>query len=294
VTKTQKLLTAAILSAPILAGIILYMGESSESKAGNPLKKIGLVRIVDEIMASEDYVRQLREMLDDKTIAGVIVRIDSPGGAVAPSQEIFAEMMRFRENAKPLVVSMGNIGASGAYYIAAPAMKIFANPGTITGSIGVIMHFPQYYKLLDKVGVKMQTIKSGAFKDIGSPDREITPAERIYLQQFIDDTYEQFIEDVSKARGMNLDTVRRIAEGRIYTGRQAVKAGLIDSLGGFQVALEYLRDYLDLPGKTKVIEKRGRANAFRDLFVEEFFDKLPIIRHFNRRGIGSYFLLESQ
>jgi protease-4 len=296
VKRSQIVWLSAIIVAPVIMGVILYLRESSDIDSGtmgNPLKKIGLVRIINEIFTSEDYIRQLHELRTDKTIAGVVLRIDSPGGAVAPSQEIFAEVMRYREDDKPLVVSMGNVAASGGYYIAAPAMRIFANPGTITGSIGVIISFPQYYKLLEKIGVKLQTIKSGEFKDVGSPSRELTAKERLYLQQFIDDTYDQFITDVSTARGMSVDSVRELADGRIYTGRQAAKLGLVDSLGGFEEAITYLRKYIGLSEKTKIIEKRRRTSVFRDLFVEEFFDKLPLVRSLNKRA-GGYFMLDAQ
>jgi protease-4 len=291
----DKLLVAAILAAPIVIGLFLYIGESADNAAlvaGNPLKKIGLVRVINEIISAEDYVRQLRELREDKSVAGVLLRVDSPGGAVAPSQEIFSEVLRYRAQSKPLIVSMGSVAASGGYYIASPATRIFADPGTITGSIGVIMRFPQYYRLMDKIGVKMETIKSGTFKDVGSPDRDMTPRERGYLQQFIDDTYDQFIEDVANARGMDIDTVRTLAEGRIYTGRQAITVGLIDTLGGFQDALDYLRESLNLPEKTKVLEKRRHGDFLSDFLAEELFDKIPLIRSL-RPQPGSYFILDN-
>jgi protease-4 len=285
----DKLLVAAILAAPIVIGLFLYIGESADNAAlvaGNPLKKIGLVRVINEIISAEDYVRQLRELREDKSVAGVLLRVDSPGGAVAPSQEIFSEVLRYRAQSKPLIVSMGSVAASGGYYIASPATRIFADPGTITGSIGVIMRFPQYYRLMDKIGVKMETIKSGTFKDVGSPDRDMTPRERGYLQQFIDDTYDQFIEDVANARGMDIDTVRTLAEG------QAITVGLIDTLGGFQDALDYLRESLNLPEKTKVLEKRRHGDFLSDFLAEELFDKIPLIRSL-RPQPGSYFILDN-
>jgi protease IV len=196
-TPRQKTILILLLCAPVMIGLALIALENSHS-VRNPVfaemqsKKIGLVRIVDIIYSSENYVWQLEELRKDKSIGGVLLRIESPGGAVAPSQEIYKEILRYRQDDKPLVVSMGNVAASGGYYIACPAMKIFANPGTLTGSIGVIFRFPQYYKLLDKVGIKMETIKAGRNKDIGSPHREMTKEERTLLQGLIDDTHEQF------------------------------------------------------------------------------------------------------
>lgn len=291
----QKFFIAAVLLAPIIIGVFLLIkGDKSQSAVvgGSFTKKIGLVSIINEIIVSETYVKQLREMRSDRSIAGVILRIDSPGGAVAPSQEIYSEVMRFRNENKPLVVSMGNIAASGGYYIASPAMKIFANPGTITGSIGVILRFPQYYKLMDKIGVNMETIKSGEYKDVGNPNRSLSKKEREYLQKFLDDTYNQFIEDVSRARQMEVDSVMPMADGRVFTGRQAKEIGLIDSVGGYQDAVSFLKSHLGLPEKTKIVEKKRHSSFLKEILLEELFKKVPFI-HSIARPLGSYYLFES-
>ena len=228
-TKKQKIAIGAILATPIVLGIVLMSvnNESTSLKFSTfSSHKVGLVQISDVIYSSEDYVKQLRDLREDDAVAGVILRIDSPGGAVAPSQEIFEEVMKFRDVNKPLVVSMGNLAASGGYYIASPAFKIFANPGSVTGSIGAIMSFPHYYKLLDKIGVDVEVIKAGELKDVGSPHRELTPRERAYLQALIHDIHLQFIEDVSRARSIKIDSLLPIADGRIFTGRQALGPGL--------------------------------------------------------------------
>jgi len=295
VTTRQKLTIVGILVAPVLLGLVLMsLRQSQESSfiLTPPGKKIGLVRIFDIIYSSENYVWQLRELRKDKSVAGVIVRIESPGGGVAPSQEIYAEVMRYRDEGKPLVVSMGNIAASGAYYLASPASKIFASPGTLTGSLGVILSFPQYYELMDKIGVKMETIKAGKFKDIGTPNREMSKDERRLLQDMIDDTHDQFITDVSVARSMDIDSLRKLCDGRIFSGRQALSLGLIDTLGGFEDAVGFLRAQVGLSEKAKMMEKRRRHSLWKDVLVQDMFEKLPFLRLARRPG-GAYYLLES-
>jgi protease IV len=255
-TSRQKISIAGILALPVILGIVLVIGRSSSSSLSPKVfKKIGLVQVTDVILASEPYVKQLRELREDDGIAGVLLRIDSPGGAVAPAQEIYQEALKFR-GVKPLVATFGNVAASGGYYIASPALRIFANPGSITASIGVIFRFPQYFKLMDKLGISMQVLKSGGVKDMGSAQREMTPQEKKLFQDMLDNIHEQFIMEVSRARGMNSDSLRPIADGRIMTGQQALAARLIDTLGSFEDAADYLKNYLGLSQSTAVIEKK--------------------------------------
>jgi protease-4 len=285
-----------IILLPVVAGIIALtssnngIGKSIDLSSGRG--KIGLVRLVDIIMSSEVYVQQLEELRNDETIDGVILRIDSPGGAVAPSQEIYQEVMRYRLAKKPLIVSMGNIAASGGYYIASSATRIFSNPGTITGSIGVIFQFPQYYKLLDKVGVKVTTFKAGEFKDIGNPNREISEKEKLYIQALLDNTHEQFIHDVSVARCMDIKKLRLLANGKIFTGQQALDAGLVDTLGGYSDAVAYLKKLLNLPNKTKVVEKIKTTDFLKDMLSGKLAALFPWTK--NRFvPAGCYYLLEN-
>jgi protease IV len=294
VTKRQKITIGVILGAPVVLGIVLMTFNAMLPSSGISMlsqKKIGLVKVTDVIYSSEEYVRQLRELREDNSIAGVLLRIDSPGGAVAPSQEIFAEIMKFRDYNKPLVVSMGNLAASGGYYIASPALKIFANPGTVTGSIGVILSFPHYYKLLNKLGVDIEVLKSGAFKDIGSSNREMKPEERQYLQTMLDDIHSQFIEDVSRARSIDIDSLIPIADGRIFTGRQALKVGLIDTLGGYEDALAYLKAYTGVSHNSEVIEEKIKKPLWKQLLTEELFDKFPLLQK-AASPAGSYYLCD--
>jgi protease-4 len=294
VTKGQKISVGAILGAPIVLGLLLLAVHSRTGQSKlSPLSshKVGLVQVSDVIYSSEDYVKQLRDLREDDAVAGVLLRIDSPGGAVAPSQEIFEEVMKFREINKPLVVSMGNLAASGGYYIASPAFKIFANPGTITGSIGAIMSFPHYYKLLSKIGVDMEVIKAGELKDVGSPNREMTPKERAYLQAMIHDVHLQFIEDVSRARSIDVDSLVPLADGRIFTGRQALSVGLVDTLGGYEDALDYLKAYVGVSEKSNPVEKKKPEPFWKKLLTEEIFDKIPLLKNAAMPS-GSYFLYD--
>jgi protease-4 len=293
-TRGQKCTVATILAAPVILGIFLVAaGSSSSVSKFSPLasKKIGLVEIDDVIYSSDDYVKQLRALRDNEGIAGLILRIDSPGGAVAPSQEIYKEVMQFRLANKPVVVSMGNLAASGGYYIACPAFKIFANPGSVTGSIGVILSFPHYYKLLSKIGVDIEVLKSGELKDVGNPNREITPREKAFLQSMLDDIHSQFIEDVSKARHIVRDSLLHIADGRIFTGRQALRARLVDTLGSYEDAVAYLKQYLGIPEKSPLVEKKPKEGLLKRLLYEELFDKIPLLRR-AASPAGFYFLFD--
>ncbi len=200
--------------------------------------KIGVIEILGPIMSSADINKNIIDFRDNKSIKAVILRIDSPGGAVGPSQEIYNEVIKLQMK-KPVVVSMASVAASGGYYIAAPAKRLFANPGTITGSIGVIMSFPNYEGLMEKVGVSSVVIKSGKFKDIGSASRPFSDDERQLMQSLIDDVHSQFVEAVSLGREMPAEKVLNLSDGRIFSGRQALKVGLIDELGGFQDAVAY-------------------------------------------------------
>lgn len=291
----RKVAVAVILAIPVVLGLILAVSGRVGGVAvpfGRTATTIGLVRVADVIYSSEECVRQLRDFLDDRTVGGVVLRVDSPGGAVAPSQEIYAEIMRYRRRGKPLIASMGNVAASGGYYIVSPAMKIFANPGTLTGSIGVILQFPRFQGLMDKLGIEVETIKAGRYKDVANPHREMSARERALLQGLLDDTHEQFIDDVAAARSMAIDSLRAIADGRILNGRQARAAGLVDTLGTFQDAVGYLRRHLGLPEDVKVVERGQGVSLVRRLMREGAGALLPFVRA-GSRPAGCYFLLDT-
>ncbi len=226
--------------------------------------KIGILEVEGTIVDARRMVAQIEEFRDRSNIKAVVIRIDSPGGGVGPSQEIHAELKLLAKE-KPLIVSMGSVAASGGYYLAVAGERIFANPGTITGSIGVIMSFPNYQDLMGKVGIQTEVVKSGRFKDIGSSTRDFLSADRDLLQGVIDDVHMQFVDAISDGRNMPVDRLRPFVDGRIFTGRQAKDAGLIDELGTLSDAIKYaakvsgIEDDPDLvypePEKTNLIDR---------------------------------------
>jgi len=289
----QKWLIAGIIALPVLIGMILFLRGNREREGANPFvsfKSIGLVQIKGTIVESDDYVRQIRSLRFDNSIAGVIVRIDSPGGAVAPSQEIYREMLRFRETSKPLVVSMGTVAASGGYYIASPGTKIFADPGTLTGSIGVIFTLPLFEELAKKVGIEFRVFTAGKMKDIGSPYRRMTEDEKKFIDELLKDTHEQFIDDVAAGRGMSRDSIARYADGRVFTGRQALSIHLIDTLGGYEDALDWLRKSTGLGKDANIVERKGTSSRLREWLRDETASLFPVLQLL-RRSAGLYYIM---
>ena len=213
---------------------------------------------------ADSIVRTLGEHRDNPSVAAVVLRINSPGGVVAPTQEIFAAVERVRGAGKPVVASLGSVAASGGYYVAVSANRIFANPGTLTGSIGVIMQLANIGPLLKKVGVDYVVVKAGTFKDIGSIARAMTPEERQVLQALLDDVYGQFVTAVAEHRGLDRKTVLAFADGRIYSGQQARALKMVDDLGGLDEAIEAAAKLAGIAGKPRVIYPRHRF-SLRDL-----------------------------
>ena len=232
-------------------------------------EKIAVVELNGVILNSEETVRQLKKYRDDKSIKGILFRIDSPGGGVVASQEIFEEVKKVREQGKPIVVSMGSLAASGGYYVSCPANKIVANPGTLTGSIGVISQFMRYDSLLGKIGVQVNTIKSGKLKDAGSPFRPMTESDRAYFQQLMDDVHQQFITAVEKERKLSRDSVLKYADGRVFTGEQALAIGLIDTIGTLEDAKKITARLAGIKGEPSIVKERKRRLSLLDLALGE-------------------------
>ena len=222
----------------------------------------------DRGLDTESIIRTLAEYRDDPAVRAGVLRIDSPGGVVAPTQEIFTAVRRLREAKKPVVASLGSIAASGGYYVAVSADRIFASPGTLTGSIGVVMQLANVEGLLKKVGVEYVVVKAGAYKDVGNMARAMTPEERRILQSLLDDVYDQFISAVAEGRGLDPQAVRAFAEGRIYSGRQAQSLKMVDDLGGLEDAIEAAAKMAGLPAKPKLIYPRRRF-SLRELLRNE-------------------------
>jgi len=209
---------------------------------------IGVIDLQGVMLSAEEVLADLAEFREDEAIKAVLIRIDSPGGAVGAAQEIFQDIKRTAK-VKPVVASLASMAASGGYYAALGANAIVANPGTMTGSIGVIITFANLEKILDKVGYRSEVIKSGENKDIGSMTRAMTPEERGLLQAMIDNVHHQFIQAVAESRKLSLDTVRPLADGRIFTGSQAKEFGLVDRLGNFTDAVEVAMELAGLKGE---------------------------------------------
>jgi protease-4 len=213
---------------------------------------------------ADRILKQLRKVSQDDGLKAVVVRIDSPGGAVAPSQEIHDEVKKLAQK-KTVVCSMGNLAASGGFYIAVACPKVVAEPGTLTGSIGVITQFPKVKGLLDRWDVKMETVKSGTLKDAGNPFAEMTAEERTYWQSLIDRVYSQFVRAVAQGRGLEEAAVRRIADGRVITGEEAKELKLVDALGNFYDAVELAKSEAKLSGEPHLVYPADE----RGLFLEQ-------------------------
>jgi protease-4 len=214
--------------------------------------KVGVVQIEGVIGDITDVIDQIDEFSRDDSVKAVVLRIDSPGGGVAPSQEICRAVQELRKH-KRVVASMGSVAASGGYLIAAAAEKIVANQGTLTGSISAVMHFADVEQILKKIGVRSSVVKSGKFKDIGSPAREMTPEERQLLQGIVDDIYDQLVTAISESRKLPLDKIKELADGRIFSGRQAYHLKLVDELGGLQDAVAVAAKLAGMEGKPEVV-----------------------------------------
>ncbi|MEJ2314013.1 MAG: signal peptide peptidase SppA [Nitrospirota bacterium] len=240
----------------VLFGVIMLFGAIYALVGKKPIVspgKVAIVRIEGPIIDSREAVSELKSFAEDSSVKAIVLRVDSPGGAVAPSQEIYTEVKKAAER-KKVVVSMGSLAASGGYYVSSPATTIVANPGTITGSIGVIMEIPNFEGLMDKIGVKTTVVKSGKFKDIGSATKELTPEERRLLQEVMDDVHEQFIRAVAEGRGMAFEDVAKLADGRIFSGEQAKELGLVDELGGLEDSIALSARMAGIKGKPEVVE----------------------------------------
>ena len=236
--KGLGILSGLILVLFVLVFFYAYL-TGGDSKALSFLAGdgVGVLQIEGTIDDSRGVLGELKRFKEAPWIKAIVVRIDSPGGAVAPTQEIFDELQKTKKN-KPLIASMGSMATSGGYYIASGCEKIIANPGTLTGSIGVIMQLSNVEELMKKVGVKGYNIKSGANKDIGSPFQPLSPEGREILQSLVDNVHGQFVSAVAKGRGMNEAQVRKLADGRVYSGAQAKELGLVDEFGTLEDAIE--------------------------------------------------------
>jgi protease-4 len=267
--------SAVVATAMVVMVFLFTLGtRESDFEFG---EKVGVIEISGIISESKPILNYLKRFREDSSIKAIVVRINSPGGAVGPSQEIFREI-RKTSAVKKVVASMGTIATSGGYYIAAAANGIIANPGTITGSIGVIMGFTNYEELLHKIGLVPIVVKSGKYKDIGSPVRKMKPEERKILTDFADKIHQQFIKDVIDGRKMDRRKVESLADGRIFTGQESKKLGLVDRLGNLEDAIEWAGRLGGIKGRIATVyakeKKFSILNLFTDSSAHELFNHL--------------------
>lgn len=264
-TRRWLLLIAAALLATAGFFAVLFVSwgggadvDLARAPFGGRGRRVGLVRVVGPIVDSEEVVEEIELIGERSGVEGLVVRLDSGGGGVAASQEIYEAVRRVSDKGVPVVASLGSVAASGAYYVACAADTIVANPGTVTGSIGVILSFPVYYELIRKVGLDWEVVKTGEHKDMGSPTREVTDSDRILLQSLLDDAHEQFVEAVAEGRGLSPSAVRTLADGRVFTGRQAKDLGLVDVLGDQKRAIRVAADMAGIEGEPVLVTRRER------------------------------------
>jgi protease-4 len=274
--KPILIILVSALALGVLFFSVLYLatlisgGKGSQALSPLPgMEKIALVKIEGMLITADNIVDEINSYADDSSVRAILIRIDSPGGGVVASQEIFNAVLNARKQGKKkVVISMGSVAASGGYYIAAAGDRIVANPGTLTGSIGVKMEFANLEKLLEKIGVRGMVIKAGEYKDMGSPFREMTDHEKMLLQWVIDDVHSQFIEAVAKGRNLPEADVKAIADGRIFTGRQALQLKLVDQLGDLEDSINVAAELAGIKGKPKVVKKEKKV-PFLEYFKDE-------------------------
>ena len=249
----------------IVAGIIYGISTIGSKKVKiSSDNAIGVIKLTGIIRDSSNLIKNLKNFVNNKKIKAVIIKINSPGGAVVPSQEIYREIMRLKKK-KKIFAYIQSLGASGAYYVASATDKIFANPGSIVGSIGVIMEFTNIEGLLQKIGIKGITIKSGKFKDVGNPTREMTDEEKQYLKGLIMNVYTQFLDDVSKARHIPIEKLKKIADGRVFTGEEGLKLGLVDKLGNFDDVIDYVKKVCNIKGKPEIVYPEEKRPIYKQI-----------------------------
>jgi len=247
----------------LLGGLSLFWSEDSGPHFG---ERIAVVPVRGFIADSKEVVDLLKKYRKDDRVKAIILRIDSPGGSTAASQEIYREVERTNAK-KKVVASMGNVAASGGYYVALAAEKIVANPATLTGSIGVIMEIANFKEILRKIGVGHEAVKSGPYKDIGSPLRDMKPDERRLLEDLIGNVQRQFVDVVVKGRKLTRERVEKIADGRVFTGAQAKELGLVDTLGSFEDAVDLTKKMVGLSGEVKLIyPEKKRVSLWNLIF----------------------------
>jgi len=278
-----------------LVGIFALVYFSVRSQQKNTFTgfgdKIAIVDLEGVILTPKDVVEQLRKYADDSSIKAIVLHVNSPGGGAAASEEIYREVLRIRDQKKKrIVASIETVGASGAYYVSSATNKIFADDASIVGSIGVIAQWVNYEELMKWAKLKDITIKAGEFKDVGSPTRDLTPPERAYLQGLIDDMHVQFIHSVANGRHMKDDEVRILANGKVWTGEQAVPLKLVDEIGDFRAAVEDTAKSVGIKGEPTLVRPEKERKSLLDLMFGDVSEYLPSRAKLMETNVGFYYL----
>ena len=261
-SNTAKWVVAIVAFVVLLGGLFvvfvisLFFVEPEDETVSTSGEKVAVVELNQPILSSEETVRQFKKYRENRSVKAIVFRVESPGGGVSASQEIYEEVKKTRDGGKPVVVSMGSVAASGGYYVSCGATKIVANPGTLTGSIGVIFQFLHFNELMNKIGIDASTFKTGKYKDIGSPFRKTTADEKRFFDQLLGDVYNQFVDVVAGERKMARKKVVQYADGRVFTGRQAFEYGFVDTLGTMEDAIDIAAKLGDISGKPTVVKER--------------------------------------
>ena len=278
------LLLAGTVAVIAVAFFVVNMALSGDRPSLSSLSgRVGLVEVVGGIEESEAVVDQLDRMERDSSVRAVVVRLDSPGGGVAASQEIYEAVRRVRDAGKPVVASLGGVAASGAYYVACAADSIVSNPGTLTGSIGVIMTFPNTEELFRKVGLRFDVVKTGKFKDIGSMSRPMTDEERKLLEQVLGNVYEQFVDAISEGRGLERAEILPLADGRIFSGDQALEYGFVDKMGDLDDSIRLAGRMAGIEGRPYVVRKERRRVSVWS-FLDEKLNQVGSVTGLSSQG----------
>ena len=267
-----------VLAVVTTVALLLYfLHDEGDSEFSFGSNKIGVIELTGVIFDSKSWIEQLRRFADNSAIKAIILRIDSPGGGVAASQEVYNEVLRIRrEKRKVIVSSIGSVGASGAFYIACGTDKIVANAASITGSIGVIAEWVNYGELLKWAKLKSVVLKSSELKDAGSPVRELTEDEKKYLQNIIDDMYIQFVQVVAEGRKFDLERAKSFSDGRVYTGKDAKSKKLIDEIGSLQDAIRITAKMVKITGEPHLVYPARERTGLIELFFGDASSVLPL------------------
>ena len=277
-----------VLAVFALVYLTLHAGKDTTIAFG---EKIGVVDLDGVIFSPNPVVQQLKKFGDDDSIKAIILHVNSPGGGVAASEEIYREVKRIRdEKKKRIVASIETVGASGAYYVSSATNKIYADNGSIVGSIGVIAEWVNYGELLQWAKLKQITLKAGEFKDTGSPVRDLTPAEREYMQGMIDNMHTQFIQAVADGRKLKFDDVKTIANGKVWTGQQAVPMKLIDQVADFQAAVEDTAKSVGIRGEPVLVRPERDKKTLADLLFGDLSEWLPSREKLMDQHVGFYYM----